>query len=138
MKVTKEKEENRQVVLVIEMEPAEMQTELDLAYHRLAQRAEIPGFRKGKAPRDVLERHIGKDRLLEDALGQAAPQGQPMLRRTIQLAMMVQVSHGCFGLFESRSVRFVTAASGHPYCPYPPSVSEAEGTASTSSAVSPL
>lgn len=74
MKVTREKEENRQVVLNIEFEPAEMQTELDLAYHRLAQRADIPGFRKGKAPREVLERHIGKDRLLEDALNSLLPQ----------------------------------------------------------------
>jgi trigger factor len=74
MKVTREKEENRQVVLNIEMEPAEMQTELDLAYHRLVQRTEIPGFRKGKAPREVLERYIGKDRLLEDALQNLLPQ----------------------------------------------------------------
>ena len=74
MKVTREKEENRQVWLNIEIEPAEMQTELDLAYHRLAQRADIPGFRKGKAPREVLERHIGKDRLLEDALSKLLPQ----------------------------------------------------------------
>ena len=74
MKVTREKEENRQVWLNIEMEPAEMQTELDLAYHRLAQRVEIPGFRKGKAPRAVLERHIGRDRLLEDALSKLLPQ----------------------------------------------------------------
>lgn len=73
MKVTREKEENRQVVLNIEIEPAEMETELDLAYHRLAQRAEIPGFRKGKAPKEVLERHIGKDRLLQDALNNLLP-----------------------------------------------------------------
>jgi trigger factor len=74
MKVTKEKEEKCQVVLNIEIEPAEMETELNLAYHRLAQEAEIPGFRKGKAPREVLERHIGKDRLLEDALKNLLPQ----------------------------------------------------------------
>jgi len=74
MKVTKEKEENCQVWLNIEMEPAEMQTELDLAYHRLAQRTDVPGFRKGKAPRAVLERHIGRDRLLEDALNNLLPQ----------------------------------------------------------------
>jgi len=74
MKVTREKEENRQVWLNIEMEPAEMQTALDLAYHRLSQRTDIPGFRKGKAPREVLERHIGKDRLLEDALNDLLPQ----------------------------------------------------------------
>jgi trigger factor len=74
MKVTREKEENCQVWLNVEMEPAEMKEALDESYHRLAQRAEIPGFRKGKAPRAVLERHIGKDRLLEDALSSLLPQ----------------------------------------------------------------
>ncbi|TES82774.1 MAG: trigger factor [Dehalococcoidia bacterium] len=74
MKVTREKEENRQVWLNIEMEPAEMEEALDESFHRLAQRADIPGFRKGKAPREVLERHIGKDRLLEEALNTLLPQ----------------------------------------------------------------
>ncbi len=74
MKVTREKEENRQVFLNVEMEPAEMEEALDESFHRLAQRTDIPGFRKGKAPREVLERHIGKDRLLEDALNTLLPQ----------------------------------------------------------------
>ena len=74
MKVTREKEENRQVFLNIEMEPAEMKEALDESYHRLVQRADVPGFRKGKAPRAVLERYIGKDRLLEDALNNLLPQ----------------------------------------------------------------
>jgi trigger factor len=74
MKVTREKEENRQVFLNIEMEPAEMKEALDESYHRLVQRADIPGFRKGKAPRIVLERYIGKDRVLEDTLNNLLPQ----------------------------------------------------------------
>jgi trigger factor len=74
MKITREKEENRQVWLNIEMEPAEMKTALDESYHRLVQKTDVPGFRKGKAPRVVLERHIGKDRLLEDALDNLLPQ----------------------------------------------------------------
>jgi trigger factor len=74
MKVTREKEENRQVFLNIEMEPAEMKEALDESYKRLALRADIPGFRKGKAPRAVLERYIGKDRLLEDTLNNLLPQ----------------------------------------------------------------
>jgi len=74
MKVTREKEENCQVFLNVELEPAEMKEALDESYHRLAQRADIPGFRRGKAPREVLERHIGKDRLLEDALSNLLPQ----------------------------------------------------------------
>jgi trigger factor len=74
MKITREKEENRQVWLNIEMEPAEMKEALDDSYKRLVQKTDVPGFRKGKAPRVVLERHIGKDRLLEDALDNLLPQ----------------------------------------------------------------
>jgi trigger factor len=74
LKVTKEKEENRQAFLTIEMEPAEMETSLQDAYRHLAQKTNIPGFRKGKAPRVVVERHLGKPRLLEEALDHLLPQ----------------------------------------------------------------
>ncbi|MFC2071941.1 trigger factor [Chloroflexota bacterium] len=74
MKVTNEKTENSQVFLTIEMEPAEVDESLEKAYHRLVQKAKIPGFRKGKAPRSILESYIGKEELLEDALNNLAPQ----------------------------------------------------------------
>lgn len=68
MKVTREKTENSQAFLRIEMEPAEVEESLEQSYHRLAKKANIPGFRKGKAPRSVLERYLGKESLLEDAV----------------------------------------------------------------------
>jgi len=74
LKVTKEKEEDRQAFITVEMEPAEMETSLQDAYRHLAQKADIPGFRKGKAPRAVVERHLGKPRLLEEALDHLLPQ----------------------------------------------------------------
>jgi len=74
LKVTKEKEENRQAFITVEMEPAEMETSLQDAYLKLAQKNDIPGFRKGKAPRAVVERHLGKPRLLEEALDHLLPQ----------------------------------------------------------------
>jgi trigger factor len=74
VKVTREKEENCQVFLRIEMEPAEVEESLEQSYRRLVKKANIPGFRKGKAPRAVLERYIGKDSLLEDALNNLLPQ----------------------------------------------------------------
>ena len=74
MKVTREKTENSQAFLRIEMEPAEVEESLEQSYQRLAKKANIPGFRKGKAPRVVLERYIGKDSLLEDALNNLLPQ----------------------------------------------------------------
>ncbi len=74
MKVSKEKEENRQVFLRVEMEPAEVEKHLEESYRQLVERANIPGFRKGKASREVLERHMGKEGLLEEALNRLLPQ----------------------------------------------------------------
>ncbi len=74
MKVTNEKTENRQAFLTIEMEPAEVEESLEQAYHRLVQRAKIPGFRKGRTPRAILERYIGRESLLEDAINNMVPQ----------------------------------------------------------------
>jgi len=73
LKVTREKEENQQVFLRIELEPSELEKEMEEAYRRLVKRAKIPGFRQGKAPRAVLERYIGRESLLEEALNNLLP-----------------------------------------------------------------
>jgi len=74
VKVTREKTENSQAFFTIELEPAEVEESLEESYHRLVKRTNIPGFRKGKAPRAVLERYLGKEGLLEDALNHLLPQ----------------------------------------------------------------
>ena len=74
MKVTNEKIEDRQAFLTIEMEPTEVEESLEEAYRRLVMKAKIPGFRKGKAPRAVLERYVGKESLLEEALNSLIPE----------------------------------------------------------------
>ncbi|MFC1953186.1 trigger factor [Chloroflexota bacterium] len=81
MKVTKEKTENCQAFLTVEMEPVEVEESLNGAYKRLVKDARVPGFRKGKAPRAVLERFIGKDSLLDDALNDMLPQ---VLEQTVK------------------------------------------------------
>ncbi len=74
MKVTNEKTENSQTYLTIEMDQAEVEESTDKAYRKLVNRVNVPGFRKGKAPRDVLERHVGKERLLNDMLEELVPE----------------------------------------------------------------
>lgn len=74
MKVTNEKTENSQAFLTIEMEPDEVEESLKKSYYRLAKKTNIPGFRKGKAPRAILEHYIGKESLLEDALNSLLPE----------------------------------------------------------------
>jgi trigger factor len=73
LKVTKEKVENSQAFLTIEMESAEMETGMQDAYRHLVQTANVPGFRKGKAPRPILERTVGRARLLEEAIDHIVP-----------------------------------------------------------------
>jgi trigger factor len=86
VKVTKDKEENRQAFLTIEMEPGEMEDGMQHAYERLVKKADIPGFRKGKAPRAIVEHALGKSRLLEDALDHLLPQAyeQAIKEQTIE------------------------------------------------------
>jgi trigger factor len=68
VKVTQDKIESRQAYLTIELEPTETEEGLKKAYNRLVQKANIPGFRKGKVPRPILEQYIGKEALLDDAV----------------------------------------------------------------------
>ena len=73
MKVTNEKTENTQTYLTIEMEQAEVEESTEKVYQKLVKRVNVPGFRKGKAPRAILERHVGKEALLNDVLDELIP-----------------------------------------------------------------
>jgi len=73
VKVTNKKIEDSQAFLSIEMEPAEVEKSLEESYHRLVKKTDIPGFRRGKAPRAILERYLSKESLLEDALNSLLP-----------------------------------------------------------------
>ena len=74
MKVSTEKTPDSQVVLTLEAEPSEVEQSLERAYKRLAQRLAIPGFRKGKAPRMVVERFVGQHALLQEAVDLLVPE----------------------------------------------------------------
>lgn len=74
MKVSTEPIEDNQVLLNVEMETTEIDKYLEGAYKSLAGKVSIPGFRKGKVPRDILEHHLGKDVILQEAIEQLIPE----------------------------------------------------------------
>src|SRR5258708_5725165 len=63
----------RQVSLDIEVEQERLDRAVDEAFRRLAGRVDVPGFRRGKAPRSMIERMIGRDRIVEEALDLLLP-----------------------------------------------------------------
>lgn len=73
MKVTNEKTENRQAFLTIEAEPNEIEESTEICYRRLVKKVNVPGFRRGKAPRAIFERHFGKHELFHEMLEDLVP-----------------------------------------------------------------
>ncbi len=73
MKVTAERIDNHQVVLELEVPQVEIGKAIEKAYTKLANKINIPGFRKGKAPRKVIENRIGKQAILDEAFDIVAP-----------------------------------------------------------------
>lgn len=74
MKVTAERIDNHKMVLNLEVPQTEVAKALEKAYRKLANQVNIPGFRKGKAPRKVIEARIGKEALLDEAFEILAPE----------------------------------------------------------------
>ncbi|SDF50124.1 trigger factor [Sporomusa acidovorans] len=74
MKVTAERIDNHKTVLNLEIPQTEVTKALEKAYRKLANQVNIPGFRKGKAPRKVVEMRLGKEALLDEAFEILAPE----------------------------------------------------------------
>ena len=73
MKITQDEVVDRQTVLHIELEEQDLSSYLDRGYRRVVQRAAIPGFRKGKAPRSVVESYVGREHLLQESIDFLVP-----------------------------------------------------------------
>lgn len=68
MEVSSEQLEDNKVKLKVEIEPERANEALDQAYKKVVKDVSIPGFRKGKVPRKILEARYGEDVLHKDAL----------------------------------------------------------------------
>ncbi len=75
MEVVKENLENNEVELKVEIEPERVNKALEQAYKKVVKEVELPGFRKGKVPRKILESQYGKEILHKDALDILIPEG---------------------------------------------------------------
>lgn len=68
MEVKVEKLEKNRVSLEVELGADQVDKALDQAYRRVVKKVNIPGFRKGRVPRKILEMRLGKGVLYEEAV----------------------------------------------------------------------
>lgn len=66
--------ENNQAVFTAEISPEEFQKAIEVAYRKNRKHFSLPGFRKGKAPRRLLEANYGENLFFEDALNEVLPE----------------------------------------------------------------
>jgi trigger factor len=69
-----ERVDDTTVKLAVTVERPRVKQALDEAARHLAEEVKIPGFRKGKAPRKVLESRLGKGAVVQHAVQDALPQ----------------------------------------------------------------
>ncbi len=85
-----EKLEQNKVKIEITVPAKEFDIAVDKAFKKNAPKISIPGFRKGKAPRNVIERMYGKEVMFEDAFDIVA---QPAYEAAIAENNLTPVSH---------------------------------------------
>ena len=66
-------EEKNMVKLVIEATAEEFEAGLNTAYNKSKSKINVPGFRKGKAPRKIIEQLYGQEVFFEDAANAIIP-----------------------------------------------------------------
>ena len=69
-----EKKEKNEVEIIVEVEPEELETAVNKAFIKNRNRIAVPGFRKGKAPRKMIEKMYGAEIFISDALDELLPE----------------------------------------------------------------
>jgi trigger factor len=68
MRVTSTPGPGSTILLEVELPPERLSRAIDDTVRRLSRNTRVPGFRPGKAPRPVLERHLGPGVVLDEAV----------------------------------------------------------------------
>ena len=74
MKVNLEKTEKNTAYLNFEVDAEQFDKAMEQAYRKNVKRFAIPGFRRGKAPRKLIETHYGPEVFYEDAVQLLLPE----------------------------------------------------------------
>jgi trigger factor len=74
MKSTVEPAEGNKVKVAVEVDAAELEPAIENAWREIAKEVRLPGFRPGKAPRQLLEKQFGTEYARSEALRSALPE----------------------------------------------------------------
>jgi len=120
-------EPGSRVSLDIEVAPAEVDRHFSTAYRHLAERTRVPGFRPGKAPRNLIDRYAGRASVVAEAIDHlVADSVDAAFDQTDVIPIdQPQIDIDPDGVAEGNPVRFTATVSVRPevelgdYADYP-------------------
>jgi trigger factor len=114
MQTTVEETDKHTVKLTIEVAPDEFGKDLDRAYRKIAQQVKIPGFRKGKVPRRIIDAQLGRETVLGEFLEDSVPTYYRDALRENDLAPITEPDIDVEQLEEGKPLRFTATVEIRP------------------------
>jgi trigger factor len=111
VKVTIERIPESQVRLDIAADPDEQNQAIEKAYRKVAREVVIPGFRKGKAPRSMVERYFGREMVVDEANRTLM---DDLYRQAIEQEDLVPVGEPSLDSIEPDPLQFVVTVPVYP------------------------
>ncbi|MDI9591279.1 MAG: trigger factor [Acidobacteriota bacterium] len=92
--VTAERPANDKVVATITVPPAEVDSYVAQAYRNIARRYQFQGFRRGRAPRPVIDGIVGREAILADATNDLLNDAQPVMLDELDIVAVERPDYG--------------------------------------------
>ncbi|MBP3893614.1 MAG: trigger factor [Atopobiaceae bacterium] len=92
--VTAERPENDKVVATITVPAADVDSYVDKAYKDIARRYQFQGFRRGRAPRPVIDGIVGREAILADATNDLLNDAQPIMLDELDIVPVERPDYG--------------------------------------------
>ncbi|MFN2589762.1 MAG: trigger factor [Actinomycetota bacterium] len=114
MQTTIEETAKHTVRLNVEVPAEEFAKDLDRAYRKVAGQVKVPGFRKGKVPRQIIDARVGRDVVIEEFVHDTLPRYYAAALREHELAPISDPEIDLDELEEGKPLRFTATVEVRP------------------------
>jgi trigger factor len=114
MQTTVEETDKHVVRLQVEVPPEEFAPDLDRTYRKLAQEVRIPGFRKGKVPRQIIDARVGREHVIHQFVDDFLPTYYVRALREHDLAPIADPEIDLDPLESGQSLKFTATVEVRP------------------------
>lgn len=111
VKLTTERLPNSTVRLDIAADPDEFAHAYERAFRRISQRVAIPGFRPGRAPRQLVERRIGREYIVAEAQRELMDR---LYRQAIEQESLMPVAEPSVEIYQEEPLAFRVEVQVYP------------------------